>query len=184
MSSPSSTAVSSKPPPLSPKPNPEVVKRFSFTKKSEQAGSGSGSTVSSSEKGGDGSRPKDLPSFASSASSINDPGAAATTTKKSISSSDRPIEGGGGGGREDGAIKKEEERIDESTLFRSLEPAEVKCVDEAFDRLTSEVEVDPDADKRSAAPVATAEQVCLQYFKEVKLTSDVIIKSISTLYAT
>ncbi len=104
MSSPSSSSVSTtKPPPLSPKPNPEVVKRFSFTKKSEQQ----------QQQHADQSK----------------------TKSTSAAPDSRRIE--------------EDERVDENALFRSLEPAEVKGVDEAFERLTSEVEVDPSSEKKA-----------------------------------
>ena len=111
LSSPSSSSsTSSKPPLLSPKPNPEVVKRFSFNKKAEQQ----------------------------------------QQQQKQSSSSET-----------DG----ERLLVDEAALFRSLEPTEVRGVDEAFDRLTSEVDlVVGDADaaaerKAATGPASLTDQV-------------------------
>ena len=94
IASPNSTSSQqTKPPLLSPKPNPDVVKRFSFNKKSAPE-----------KRGSDDAAPAPPPSFA----------------------------------RE--GLPPAADKLDENALFRSLEPAEVKGVDEAFERLTAEAD--------------------------------------------
>ncbi len=116
------TTSTPKPPVLSPKPTADIVKRFSFNKKSDvQAESEPAREIATgSSAGGDQSMSPNT-------------GKAATGDVQ-----DHP------GG----------DKLDENSLFQSLDPSEVKSIDEAFEKLSADTVMCEDGDGQKRAAIA------------------------------